>query len=225
MTITRNCERCGVEFRPNYASGDRPEQRFCSAKCATESRFGEPVDLRCATCGGPILKKDRKRKYCSMACRNEGKRGQPSLKKKGWDDYPAPVRDPESGCLRWQGPHHSNGYGRLGSKSYAHREAWERAVGPIPEGMTIDHVAERGCIYRDCVEIGHLEVVTQSVNTARSARSTELRTRTHCPQGHAYEGHNIIRKKNGGRECRTCTNARNKRNYERRKAERAAAAG
>jgi hypothetical protein len=206
MNITLNCKRCDAEYRPNYPPKGETPARYCSAACSTAVRFGERPDLRCATCNGMIEAKGRTRKYCSMACRNEGKRGRPSPRRKSWDDYPAPVRDPQSGCLRWQGPHHSNGYGRLRSTAYAHREAWEREVGPIPEGMTIDHVAERGCIHRDCVEIAHLEVVTQSVNTSRSARSIEQRSRTHCPQGHPYAGKNLIVRR-GKRECRSCHHA------------------
>ena len=219
MNTTRQCARCGANFHPHYPSKGAPEQRCCSTACSNLERFGEPVDLRCQTCDAPILKKGRNRTYCSMACRNEGKLGRPSPRRKDWDDYPEPVRDLGSGCLRWQGPIHSNGYGRLGGSRYAHREAWVREVGPIPAGMTIDHVAERGCIYRDCIEIAHLEVVTQAMNTARSARSIELRSRTHCPQGHPYAGRNLMVRPRGGRDCRECASARSKRNYLRRKAE------
>jgi len=134
-----------------------------------------------------------------------------------WEDYPPPVRDEASGCLRWQGPHHTRGYGRLG-KRYAHRMAWEREHGPIPEGLTIDHVLDRGCVWRDCVEVAHLEPVPQSVNTARSRRSREQRARTSCPHGHAYSEENTIRKAGGRRECRQCGRIRNARNYRRRKA-------
>lgn len=221
MKVTRKCERCRENFHPNYPSKGRPEQRFCSPGCAAQSRFGKPLDLRCAVCGGPISKKDRQRKYCSMACRNNGKLGRASPNKKSWEDYPTPVCDEASGCLRWQGPHHTNGYGKIGSRGYAHRAAWEREVGPIPDGMTIDHVADRGCAHRDCVKVAHLEVVGQPENTARSSRSIDQRSRTHCPQGHPYEGPNLIVRR-GKRECRACAYARNERNRLRRRAERAA---
>lgn len=217
MKEPRDCERCGEPFRPHYPAKGRPVARFCSPACATAARFGDPVDLVCATCGGPILKRDRAREYCSMECRNKGKRGRPSSRRKSFDDYPAPVRDPESGCLRWQGPHHTNGYGVMGRGRLAHREAWERAVGPIPDGMTIDHVADRGCVHKDCVEVAHLEVVSQPENTSRSAKSREQRARTHCPKGHPYSGQNLITRR-GKRECRTCTYARNERNRKKRQA-------
>lgn len=128
-------------------------------------------------------------------------------RKKAWDDYPPPVRDQMTGCLRWQGTHHSAGYGLIG-KAYAHRVAFECVYGPIPDGLEIDHVATRGCRYRDCVEPTHLEAVTHPENVRRSARVQAQIARTHCPRNHEYAGHNLIVRR-GKRECRTCTYERN----------------
>lgn len=47
--------------------------------------------------------------------------------------------------------------------AYAHRFAYELLVGPIPEGMHIDHVCEN----RLCVNPDHLEPVTAAKNTQR----------------------------------------------------------
>ena len=157
--------------------------------------------LHCQQCGKQLPQGNRKRMYCDMECRNKAKRGRPSPKRKGWDDYPPPVRDQDSGCLRWQGPHHSNGYGKLG-RHYAHRQAWIREHGPIPDGLTIDHVRKRGCVYRDCVEVSHLEPVSQAVNVRRG----EPANRTHCPKGHPYAGDNLVIRR-GKRECRACRRA------------------
>jgi hypothetical protein len=126
---------------------------------------------------------------------------------KTWEDYPAPVRDQASGCLRWQGPHHSQGYGLIGARQYAHRTAWEREVGLIPEGHQIDHVRDRGCVYRDCVAIEHLEPVTQAENIRRIPRIQAQIARTECPQGHKYADGNL-RVRRGKRECRRCHNDR-----------------
>lgn len=134
---------------------------------------------------------------------------------KGWGDYPEPVRDLASGCLRWQGPYHSQGYGLIRGHEYAHRVAWEREVGPIPDGLTVDHVKARGCVHRDCVAVEHLEPVTQGENARRSLRIEDQMARTECPQGHRYEGHNLIIRR-GKRECRTCVYARNAKARKRR---------
>lgn len=133
---------------------------------------------------------------------------------KTWGDYPAPVLA-SNGCLRWQGTHHSQGYGLVGH-NYAHRVAYEQSVGPIPAGYDIDHVAERGCKFRDCVNPDHLEAVTHKVNVQRSEKIKAQIARTHCPQGHEYAGHNLIERR-GKRECRACVYARNQRNRERRR--------
>jgi HNH endonuclease len=132
-------------------------------------------------------------------------------RKKCGSDYPPPVRDPQSGCLRWQGPHHSAGYGKIGSKGYAHREAYIQEYGAIPAGLEVDHVAARGCIWRDCVEPAHLEAVDHPENVRRSAKIQAQMAVEECPQGHRYEGHNLIIRR-GKRECRTCVYDRNAKN-------------
>lgn len=56
-----------------------------------------------------------------------------------------------------------DGYARVsvdGSKIYAHRFAWELLVGPIPDGMQVDHK----CFVHNCVRPDHLRVVTDKQN-------------------------------------------------------------
>lgn len=74
-------------------------------------------------------------------------------------------------------------------------------VGPIPVGMTIDHL----CKNTLCVNPEHLEVVTMGENIRRAER-WELR-KTHCPQGHEYAPDNLYMSKNR-RHCKTCVKAR-----------------
>lgn len=65
-------------------------------------------------------------------------------------------------CWIWQGPVYGSGYGAA-SKELAHRWAYERARGPIPQGLTIDHL----CCVPLCVNPDHLEVVTMAENCRR----------------------------------------------------------
>jgi hypothetical protein len=74
-------------------------------------------------------------------------------------------------CELWTaGIHPKTGYGHfsIDDKTYlAHRIAYEIEVGPIPDGMVIDHVYENGCRHRHCVKRAHLEPVTDTVNNQR----------------------------------------------------------
>lgn len=119
-------------------------------------------------------------------------------------------RDIQTGCLRWTGAHTSHGYGQIsiaGKAVSVHRLAYERANGPLAAGMEVDHVYARGCRYRDCIELSHLEAVTHAENIRRQVELV-----THCPAGHEYTAENTIYSLNGrgirSRRCRTCKNAR-----------------
>lgn len=127
--------------------------------------------------------------------------------------YARVIPDPETGCLLWQGYTNHGGYGmiRAAERPYmVHRVAWELQNGPIPDGLTIDHVYDRGCRNKNCVNVAHLELVTQAENTRRWKRRV-----THCPQGHAYDETNTYVYR-GSRYCRTCLRARS-RIYNRRR--------
>ena len=74
--------------------------------------------------------------------------------------------DPETGCRVWTGWLTKNGYAQIwigGRKQMLHRVAYEEFVGPIPDGLDIDHL----CKNRACCEPTHLEPVTRSVNVQR----------------------------------------------------------
>lgn len=127
--------------------------------------------------------------------------------------------DPDSGCWLWTGREDHNGYGQIcirngsgsGSTKLAHRTSYEVFVGPIEDGMDIDHL----CRVRRCVNPGHLEPVTRRENLMRSpiAPAAVNARVTECPERHPYtEANTIYRRRSNGkgvyRACRTCYNAR-----------------
>lgn len=129
----------------------------------------------------------------------------------------------DSGCWEWQGVRNRDGYGvieirqpgtgrRGGGRAQraAHRISYETFAGPIPEGLTIDHL----CRNRACVNPEHLEPVTQRVNTLRGeGLPAQLARQTHCKRGHALSGANLLWQSAKGRryrKCRECLRLRNK---------------
>jgi hypothetical protein len=92
----------------------------------------------------------------------------------------------------------------------AHRAAWMLANGPVPEGMVLDHI----CRNRACINLDHLRVVTQQENIMAGLHNID--NRSHCNQGHLFEG-NIMVRKNGKRECGECNRVRARANYAKKK--------
>ena len=120
---------------------------------------------------------------------------------KHWTEYPTEAMD--TGCVRWLGPEKSNGY-RFWRKRVIHRVVWEETNGPIPDGLVLDHVYDRGCRYRDCINLDHLEPVTQGVNAQRMLHIRAQVAQTECVNGHQLSGDNLNLRKDGKRGCRQC---------------------
>lgn len=114
--------------------------------------------------------------------------------------------DDQDGCWLWKASLDSKGYGQIniaGKRTRlarAHRLAYEMVVGPIPDGLQLDHL----CRNRACVNPRHLEPVTNRENALRSERAR----RTACIHGHPYTAENTIWKANGRRTCRECDRMR-----------------
>jgi hypothetical protein len=112
--------------------------------------------------------------------------------------------EPMTGCWLWTGYQDEYGYGsglskRIFKTQLAHRVIYELLVGPIPKGLTIDHL----CRVRCCVNPGHLEPVTHAVNMKRGIHGSK----THCKNGHEFSDDNTyVATRNHGtmRCCREC---------------------
>jgi len=78
----------------------------------------------------------------------------------------APNAEPQPDCWNWGRPALPAGYGLIyinGRTRGAHRWIYEQIVGPVPEGLELDHK----CRNRNCVNYEHLEPVTHQQNILR----------------------------------------------------------
>lgn len=130
------------------------------------------------------------------------------------------VQPQADGCWAWTAERKPDGYGRFklaGTKFYVHRIAYEHGVGPIPDGLQIDHrchgwdtscYAGNDCTHRACVNPSHLRPLTGLENTlgSRGRGERAFVVRTHCMRGHELTDGNVLRDlKTGKRRCLTCS--------------------
>ena len=113
----------------------------------------------------------------------------------------------DGGCLLWTGHIQPTGYGQFhldGRREYAHRASYRLFVGPIADGLEIDHLCRR----RACVRPEHLEPVTPRENVIRAAKANWA---TGCVAGHAYTDATLYVRPDGRRACRVCQSERSRR--------------
>jgi HNH endonuclease len=118
------------------------------------------------------------------------------------------IEEPNTGCWIWLGSRTKGGYCqvKIGYKHvYVHRWAFEQFRGPIPAGLSIDHL----CRTRSCVNPAHMQAVTHADNVRRSVSATKTQCRL---------GHELARGKNQ-RFCPVCQRE-SRRRYEIRQKER-----
>lgn len=131
-----------------------------------------------------------------------------------------------NGCVVWTKTPNRGGYGKFvipGSvfgkvrQTGAHRAAWLASVGDIPEGLQIDHL----CYNRVCINVEHMELVTQQENLARRR---EIGRPPIDPKGHSCGKHgqaegSVNTDRRGYRywRCLICKRASANRRYAERK--------
>lgn len=121
------------------------------------------------------------------------------------------IRD---GCWDWAGSGTRYGLipvkrenGKMCGMAMAHRVIYESLLGPIADGLVLDHL----CTNTYCVRPDHLEPVTNVVNILRGTGFAAVNARkTHCKYGHELTPENLV-PSHPGRACLTCARGRKKR--------------
>jgi hypothetical protein len=132
---------------PDDSASKKHPRTVCLCDCGTE----KVVDTN-------NLRHGRTR---SCGCLERESRYGPPLEERVW----AKVEKTE-GCWLWTAAISPNGYGKFmvsGRPVNAHRLVYQLTVGPIPDGLDLDHL----CRVRHCVNPDHLEPVTRSENLLR----------------------------------------------------------
>jgi hypothetical protein len=125
------------------------------------------------------------------------------------------------GCWFWTGTLDRQGYGQwmdpdTRRTQRAHRVVYKLLVGPIPDGLPLDHEChnkDQGCAggptcrQRSCVRPHAEHVLPRTLrdNILRGRGPSAVHARkTHCPRGHPYDKANTYVSPSGQRFCKAC---------------------
>lgn len=148
--------------------------QFPSHKPSTGYKYGCRCD-RCCSHNRDYLSRWHEKhpgRASSYSARSQAKRPrkqrQPRPPQPAIDRFLPRVRiiEADDACWLWYGYTNRYGYGRFywnGRSGFAHRFAYEHWVGPVPEGLELDHL----CTVPACCNPSHLEPVTTQENTTR----------------------------------------------------------
>ena len=125
----------------------------------------------------------------------------------------------EEDCILWNGAK-GRGYALYtvnGKLRPLHRVLWIEQKGPLKDGQQLDHLCRR----RNCVNLNHLEPVTNKENVLRGVGPSAVNKRkTHCPQNHPFDKENTYLDPLGRRHCRECSR-KHSREWKRKRREQA----
>lgn len=176
---TRTGGTCSIEGCAKPMFG----RTWCGMHYATWRKYGDPEypverRMRNTTCSEEDCDRQAKRKgMCEMHRRRVDNHGETTdpRERKFWAQVDK--RGPDE-CWPWLGYIQANGYGSFGMKGtrLPHRLAYQYAIGPIPNGLVLDHVCHTrqtdcadsvSCVHRRCCNPSHLEAVSRRENLAR----------------------------------------------------------
>lgn len=127
-------------------------------------------------------------------------------------------RSSKVACWTWmRGTSHGYGEAFIQGRGLvlAHRYAYEKAIGPIPENKCIDHL----CRNKACINPAHLEIVTRGENVLRGVGLAAQNARKkNCPKcGGKYELWTSPSTGKSRRQCRHCVRKSDRDFYAKRK--------
>ena len=170
----------------------------------------------CKACGAQLVQREgerpsafKQRNTCNRECqyRSVSMTKSVPIEERFWSKVD---KNGPNGCWEWTAAK-SKGYGHVrcdGRWQAAYRVAYELLVGPIPEGLHVDHL----CRNPACVNPSHLEPVTLAENTRRGFSPPALAARQElCVNGHPFD--RVDRR--GQRVCSVCSRSRIMRHHAR----------